>query len=311
MAAHSIGSAPGGAVHYLGDDSPHFDFDNSREPALTIESGDIVVMKCREGADGQFTPDSTNEAVENLDWSRIHSLIGPVAIAGAEPGDTLAVEILEFEHQGWGWTCVVPVFGLLREDFPVNAVHVWKVGDDGRAELKPGVRVPVEPFMGVMGVAPKAPGPRSTLAPTALGGNFDTRHLVTGTTLYLPVEVPGALFSTGGLAMEGPLTVTLRFTVEKRSISHAQYVTTRPTTSKVDGLGYYVTADSGPDMLECCKNSVRSMIDLLEQQHGLERLEAYYLCSAAGDLQISVPLMGDGHANLVNFHMPRSVFFHV
>lgn len=320
MATATIAAAPMGKIHYVSDENPHFNFDNAREPVVTIDSGDVVVMKCREGADGQFKPGSGVEVVENLDWARIHSLIGPVYVNGAEPGDTLAVEILDFQHQGWGWTCIVPIFGLLREDFPINAVHVWKVGSDDRAELRPGVRVPVEPFMGVMGVASREPGPRSTLPPTHLGGNLDSRHLKKGSTLYLPVEVSGALFSTGdghlaqgdgevcGLAVEGPLTVTLRFTVEKRSISHAQYVTSGPTTSKVDGFGHYVTGSSGKDMLTCCEGAVRSMIDLLEEKHGLERLEAYFLCSAAGDLKVSVPIMGEGHANLVTFHMPRSVF---
>lgn len=301
----------------------HYDWDNSLEPGLRIESGDIVVLKCEEVCGGQVTPDATLDFLKHkLDFHRVACLTGPIAVAGAEPGDVLEVEILDFEHEGWAWTCVYPGFGLLAEDFgDTYGLHIWNVGADGKAELKPNIRVPVEPFLGQMGVALEAPGVHPSLPPRRVGGNMDTRQLVKGSTLYLPVEVPGALFSAGdghlaqgdgevtGTALEAPMTVTLRLRVLKgRSIPRPQFVTRGPVTSQVDRMGYYATSAAGTDLAEDVRNAVRDMIDHLEAEHGLTRVEAYILCSAAGDLKIAVPVLGTGHAGLVTFHMPRSIF---
>lgn len=308
-------------LHYLAD-SIHYCYDKSIPPALTIAPGDTVVIGCREAADGQFTPDSTTALLKTLDWNRIHALTGPIFVEGAAPGDVLAVEVLEIAHHGWGWTCVLPGFGLLAEDFgDAERVRIWEVGEDGRGSFLPGVRVPVEPFMGEMGVAWAEPGRHPTMPPTLHGGNLDCRHTCVGATVYFPVEVEGALFSTGdghlaqgdgevcGIAMEAPLEVTMRFEVLKgESIPCVRFDTRGPTTSKVDGLGHYVTSGIGPDLHRSAQDAVRRMIDLLEARKGLDRIDAYMLCSVAGDLKIAVPVLGDGHESHVTFHMPKSVF---
>lgn len=312
---------PVGAMHYLAD-AHHSKWDSSLEPALTISPGDTVVFKCCEAADGQFTPESTVETVRALDFDRIHSLTGPVFVSGAEPGDVLEVEILEFLHEGWAWTMVHPGLGLLHEDFgETTELWIWKVGSDERAEFKPGIRVPVEPFCGVMGVAPAEPGSHATLPPRRVGGNLDVRHLCQGTVLSLPVEVPGALFSVGdghlaqgdgevcGTALEAPLTVTLRFNLDKgRSIPSPGYVTAGSTTTKFDGMGHYAQTSIGLDLHGGAQAALRSMIDFLEASHGLSRVEAYILCSAAGDLKIAVPVLAEGHQSVVSFHLPKAIF---
>src|SRR5436305_162453 len=135
-------------VHYLSSDHRGFGFDNTVAPALTVESGDIVIFQCREAYDGQVARAVTLKDVEELDWARLHAITGPVAVHEAEPGDILMAEILEFEHEGWGYTAIFPGFGLLSDDFPNYALHVWSVDADGWAELTPTVHVPVEPFCG-------------------------------------------------------------------------------------------------------------------------------------------------------------------
>lgn len=311
-----------GRLHHLSDEQRHFKFDNSLRPALTIESGDVVVCRCRESCDGQLTTRSTVETLRELDWGRVHSLTGPVAVNGAEPGDVLAVEILDITHEGWGWTCVYPGIGLLPDDFGDEfALRIWNVGRDGRVELRPGLRIPTEPFLGIMGVALGAPGEHSTLPPRHVGGNIDIRHLCKGAAAYFPVEVAGALFSVGdghlaqgdgevcGVAIEAPLTATLRLSVLKnREVTSVECDTTGPTTSKYDGMGYHVTTGMGKDLQEGARAAVRSMIRYLERQYGLDKTDAYMLCSIAGDLKIAVPVLGSEHAGNVTFHMPRSIF---
>jgi acetamidase/formamidase len=310
-----------GATHYL-EDLHHCRWDAGLEPVLTVDPGDIVVFRCKEPAGGQFTPDSTVEILDSLDFDRIHTLTGPVAVAGAEPGDALEVEILDFEHEGWAWTMVHPGLGLLHEDFDdTKALRIWKVGSDGRASFGAGARVPVEPFCGVMGVAPDEPGEHITLPPRRTGGNMDIRHLCRGTILHLPVEVPGALFSLGdchlaqgdgevcGTALEAPMTVTVRLGLDKqRNLPAPQYVTAGPTTTRAEGFGYWATTGIGLDLQVGAQQALRAMLDLLERTRGIDRLDAYVLCSAAGDLKIPVPLLGEGHRSVVAFHFPRSVF---
>lgn len=298
-------------------------FDNEQRAALTIESGDTVIFDCPEACGGQITPESTAAVIPDLDWSRIHTIVGPVYINGSEPGDVLAVEILELIDHGWGWTGVFPGMGLLPQDFEGQSdLHIWHVGSDGRAAFKPNIRVPIEPFCGIMGLAPAEPGNHSTLPPRPTGGNMDIRHLKAGSTLYLPVTVPGGLFSVGDChlaqgdgevcqtAIEAPMTVALRFSLRKGwTIREPQYETSGPTISKYDGMGHFATTASGPDLYENSQNAVRYMIDLLGDRYGLSRMEAYMLCSAAGDFKICEIV--DSPNWLVSFSMPRSIFIGV
>jgi acetamidase/formamidase len=310
------------AIHHLSAESVHYRFDNSLEPGLTVESGDTVVIECRDGTDGQLTRDTGVEALETVDWDRIHALTGPVYVEGAKPGDVLRVEILDFEHPGWGWTGIWPGFGLLPDDFgDLHEYRIWEAGPDGRTELEPGIRVPIEPFMGIMSVAPAEPGVHQSMPPRSWGGNLDIRHMTKGSVGLFPVHVPGALFSTGdghlaqgdgevcGTAIEAPMTVTVRLSVLKgRSIKSVECDTRTPTTARAEGMGYHVTTGAGDDLHENAQNAVRRMIDWLEAEHGLTRPAAYMLCSAAGDLKIAVPKMGGEHSALVTFHLPHSVF---
>jgi acetamidase/formamidase len=310
-------------VHRIGDEHRHYKFDRALRPAVVVDAGDTVVLSCREATDGQFTPNAVSDHMRGVDQSRVHSLTGPVAVRGAEPGDTLVVEFLDFEHEGWAWTSVEPGFGVLHDEFGPDewGVQIWRVDDRGRAVMKPGVSVPIEPFCGVAGVAPAEAGPHSTIPPRSVGGNMDFRHLCRGTTAYFPVEVAGGLLSLGdghlgqgdgevcGTAMEAPLTITIRVDVRKgEHRSHVGFETTRDSTAGVRDGGYYVTAATGPDTDELIRRSVSDMVALLVRQHPLTRMEAYMLCSAAADLKISVPVLGTGHVGMVTYHMPKAVF---
>lgn len=144
--------------------------------------------------------------------SSLDQVNGPVYVQGATPGSTLRVDVLSVRPGRWGWTAIIPGFGLLADEFTEPTLKIWSLPEilDGVAEgreydvdacawfnQEKGIKIPVRPFAGEMGVARAAPGAHSTIPPYATGGNIDTRHLTTGATLYLPVEVEGALFSIG------------------------------------------------------------------------------------------------------------------
>jgi acetamidase/formamidase len=288
------------AEYHLDDSVVHAFWDNSYPPRLEIESGDAVVFECREASDRQVTPQSDHKALQSLDFEPIHPLTGPVFVKGAQPGDTLMVEILRLEHKGWGWNGHLPGFGLLADDFDYAYLQHWRLeGESCYFQESDKVEIPYEPFCGVMGVAPQEAGRFDTIPPRFNGGNIDIRGLTVGATLYMPVWVEGALFSTAdchaaqgdgevcGTGIESPMTATLRFTVRKdMAVKELQFSTPSPLT-RTDSQGYYGTTAHGPDLYLNAQNALRYMIDWLEAEHGFSRSQAYCLCSAAADLKIS------------------------
>jgi formamidase len=203
-------------------------------PVLTIAPGDEVTFDLRDGLDVQITPGSTVDDVLTLDVNRGHPMTGPLYVDGAEPGDLLDVEILEINPANWGYTIILPNLGLLDFRFAEPFVVEWDLTDGiARSEQIPGVAIPGEPFLGVIGVAPALervrkfaareqalldqgalvmpPEPRGaapasgvaadeglrTVPPRENGGNMDVKQLTAGTTVTFGVEVEGALFSVG------------------------------------------------------------------------------------------------------------------
>jgi len=188
--------APAASRHVSRDEN-HLAWDPAIPPVARVASGEVVEFDCLDASFGQLTADSTHASLADLDFARVDQVTGPVAVEGAEPGDTLQIDLLEFEPADWGWTASIPGFGLLADDFPDGYYKVTRLQPGAeRVEFWPGVRIPLAPFCGVVGVAPVA-GPLSTIPPDVHGGNMDTRHLVAGSTLFLPVFQPGAGISVG------------------------------------------------------------------------------------------------------------------
>jgi acetamidase/formamidase len=201
----------------------HLTWDPAIAPIETVASGSIVTFDLLDASGGQLTAESQLADLVALDFSRVDQVNGPIAVEGAEPGDTLQVDLLDFQPADWGWTASIPGFGLLTDDFPDPVLRITRIPAGGPAEFLPGIRVPVVPFCGEVGVAP-ATGPRSTIPPDLHGGNMDTRHLTAGATLFLPVFQAGARLSIGdghaaqgdgevcGTAIETPMRATARLT---------------------------------------------------------------------------------------------------
>ncbi|ELY68713.1 acetamidase/formamidase family protein [Natrinema versiforme] len=312
-----------GAAYEIGasDETVHSAWDNSLEPVQTVESGDVVRITCRDSTGGQFGPDSTVADIADLDIDRVHTLTGPVAIEGARPGDVLEVELLAVDHSGWGVTLILPSeaeLGLLAEEFPEPDLYVWDL-EDGVGRFANGIEVPLDPFPGIMGVAPAEDGAHSTFPPRSVGGNMDIKQLTAGSTLYLPVAVEDALFSVGdghaaqgdgevcGTGIEAPMTVTCRFTLRSDlSIDQPQFETTGPFTPSGRDEPMYGTTGIADDLQEAARDAVRQLIDHLEAERGLERREAYMLCSVAVDLKINEVVNAPNW--VVSAYLPEGIF---
>jgi acetamidase/formamidase len=278
----------------------HLAWDPAIEPVATIGSGEVVAFDCLDASNGQLTAESTTESLADLDFAGVDQVNGPIAVDGAEPGDTLQVELLEFEPADWGWTASIPGFGLLADDFPDGFYKVTRFDPAGdRAEFWPGISVPLAPFCGELGLAP-ASGPLSTIPPDVHGGNMDTRHLVAGTTLYLPVFHAGARFSVGdghatqgdgevsGTAIETPMRARIRLTVRKDlHVTGPEFEAAPDPHAELRNVRRYATDGIGPDLMSAARDAVRRMIEWLGREHRLEPMQAYLLCSVAIDLRIS------------------------
>ena len=306
-------------AHDFPADRVHFTWDTGNEPVLTIASGDAVVYETREVSDGQITPDSTAAVLGTLDWNRLYPLAGPIRIAGAEPGDTLAIEIVDLQTRGWGWTAILPGLGLLPDDFAEPYLKIFDLAEGDYAYLRKDVAIPVEPFFGTMGVCPEGAEQQAVMPPGTFGGNMDTRQLVRGSTLYLPVQVEGALFSCGDAhaaqgdgevcvaGIEAPMHAELRFTLEQgRRIPAPQFRTAGPLTPRAEGSGWYGTTGVGPDLYAAAQDAVRAMLDHLVGEYELSREDAYILASLCVDLKISEIV--DAGQYVVSALLPLAVF---
>jgi len=307
-------------AHYVPTDQVHFTWDVDHEPVLTVSSGDTVVVHTRDVSDNQITRESSAEVLTTIDWDRVYPLAGPIAVEGAQPGHTLAIEVVDLHTQGWGWTAILPGLGLLPDDFPDPYLKIFDLTDGGSTWFRDDIAIPIAPFLGTMGVCPAGANKQAVMPPGVFGGNMDTRQLVKGTTLYLPVQVDGALFSCGDAhaaqgdgevcvtGIESPMYGALRFTLhEDRSIPAPQFQTAPGSlTPHVDEGGFYGTTGVGPDLYVGAQEAVRAMVAHLSETYDLTPEDAYVLSSLCVDLKISEIV--DAGEYIVSAVLPLSVF---
>ncbi len=308
-------------THHLDAGQVHYEWNNALPPRLEVDPGDTVVFQTRDAADGYYSPASTHADVAARGPFRGHPLTGPVRIKGAAAGDVLVVEIVDMKPAtSFGWTNIRPGRGLLPEaDFPKPFLQIWDLSDGTHAHMGRRVAVPIEPFPGVLGVALDEPGGHSTLPPRKNGGNMDIKQLTTGTIVYLPVWVDGALLSVGDghaaqgdgevcvTAIEMAAQVTCRFDlVPQRRLSEPQLRTRGPLGARTNTGPHYATTAHGPDLYPAAQQAVRYMIEHLVEERGLSPEEAYILCSVAVDLRISEIV--DAPNWIVSAFLPESIF---
>ncbi len=309
------GSAP---TLHVTREQYHLAWDRSIEPIATVASGSLIEVDALDASGGQITAASTVGDIATLDFSRVDQVNGPIAVEGAEAGDTLEIELLEFQPADWGWTANIPGFGLLADEFTDPALTISRLANGSGAFL-PGVDIPLAPFCGELGVAPPTDGAHSTIPPDLYGGNMDTRHLTAGTKVFLPVFNSGARFSLGdghaaqgdgevcGTAIETPMKVLLRLTVRKDlHVTGPEFLTKGPLAAATNIGPYYATDGVGPDLMTAARDAVRRMIEYLGREHGLSPIDAYMLHSVACDLKISEIV--DAPNWIVSSYCPLAIF---
>ena len=205
---------------------------------------------------------------------------------------------------------------LLEDELEEWVLHLWDLRDGKDALFAPGIRVPLAPFCGVMGVAPAEPGRHPTVPPRRVGGNLDVRQLTAGATLSLPVEIAGGLFSVGdahaaqgdgevaGTGIETDATVTLRFSLRKgQTVPSPQFST--PVLGPAAGPWFAATGHA-PDLYEAAREALRGILGYFLEHHGLARPQACILASACVDLRISQVV--NGGVFTVSAFLPLGIF---
>jgi acetamidase/formamidase len=305
--------------HFLDSSESVNRWDNSEYNRLVIDSGDLVTLKMKDASDGQVKPGMKPKEFAKIDTTRIHSLTGPVGVFGAEPGDRLKIELLEFEHEGWAWTSIIPGLGLLSDEFESHFIFHWMLEGDTTRSM-PGATVDLDPFCGVIGVQRNEVGSFRTRPPGLWGGNMDVKHLTRGAVLHLPVLTPGAGLCAGDChaaqgdgevsinGMEAPMTVTMRVDLIKNGGSDPPYAIVPGALNPCRySLGRWHTfIESDPDPVEASRRVVRRAIEFIMNRLKCSKEQAYVLCSVVLDLKLSQ--MVNVPQITVSGYLPEAIF---
>ncbi|HWW18790.1 MAG TPA: acetamidase/formamidase family protein [Candidatus Saccharimonadales bacterium] len=298
-------------------------YDASTPPVLRVKSGDTVEIQTlitsspKRLEEAGVPPEQVEQSLRDITKEVTnkgpggHILTGPIYIEDAQPGDVLEVRIVAVRLAiPYAYNGFAPGRGFLPEDYPYPKMKIIPL-DEKRmmARFAPGIEIPLHPFFGSMGVAPpETTGKFSSNPPWIHAGNLDNKDLVAGTTLYIPVHAPGALFEVGDghagqgngevdiTAMETSLIGTFQFVVRKDMHLHWPRAET-PT--------HFITMGLHEDLNEATKLAVREMIDYLMTEKHLSRDDAYMLSSVTADLSITE--LVDGNKG-VHMAIPKAIF---
>jgi amidase len=266
----------------------HFVYKMSREnqPVLRIKPGETIVVESLDGFGGSIKSDADPFPV--IDLERVNQTTGPIYVEDAKPGDTLVVSVKKIVLPRQGVTTIFPGFGVLKDDFNVQWKKVCPIRD-GKVIFPKGIRIPIHPVIGTVGVAP-GDAAVGNLFPGPHGGNLDIHDITEGSTVYLPVFVPGALFSLGdgkavmgdgevnGVGIEISMKVTVKLDLKKGK---------RLERPSLENSSYAMTIASAKTVEEASQLALKDMIELLVDETNLSREEAYALLGAVADVKIA------------------------
>lgn len=260
-----------------------FSYSAEHQPVVVAAPGETLLVETRNAFGDQ--PLRPGQRLDDLNLDECDPLTGPIAVEGADPGDTLAVTLEHIETVGPGMQGVIPDFGVL--EWPTTPLHFFEP-ENGRITWLRGIEIELRPNLGAIGVAPAGDAIPSVW-PGDHGGNMDTKYVCAGSTLYLPVFHSGGLLVLGdchqiqgdgelcGVAPETDAEVTLTVDVIKGKTIR------RPRILAKDR---FMTIASAETLEQAVKLAVRDTVDLLVEEKGLTDEEAYLLITIKADVEI-------------------------
>ncbi|BAZ31053.1 acetamidase/formamidase [Cylindrospermum sp. NIES-4074] len=294
---HHILKATTSTVHLGG-------FSHQLEPALTVDSGDTIDVETYSGyhvydkAPQEFLTQEFIDICENLPPERQvaegpHILTGPIYVQDAEPGDVLEVELQSIAPRlAIGFNAIREGWGALPQQFPQSALRFIPldlINNFAEFPTGSGIKIPLKPFFGILGVATPETS-RNSIPPGAYGGNIDNRQLQAGSRLFLPIFLPGALFSIGdghSAQGDGEVNVTAIETSMNGRIRLKLRKDLQLTTPIAETPTDIITMGFAPTLDEALEQALKNMIDFLERFTNLSPEDAYVLCSLAVNFHIT------------------------
>lgn len=295
--------------------SIHKTWNRKHPPVLTVRPGDYVFLDAPDASGGAIDPRSTTETIAMIDFRRLDPLMGPVYLEGARPGDALQIDVVELKPKDWGWTGLIPDFGLLASEFKEPYLKIWYLDRD-HIEFPSGARFHLRPMIGNIGVAPAQDGDYASISPTNAAGNLDCKYLGMGSTLLVPIFNEGALLSASdghaiqgdgeicGTGIECRMEMTLKLSLLKGANLPAPEIMVGDTFPAAEG--YRIFMGIGPDLMEAAKDAVRHSIAPLARAQKMSELEAYAMLGLVGDLRIHEVV--DQPNWVVGCMLPRRLF---
>jgi acetamidase/formamidase len=280
---------------HLGRETAHHVFDRAIPAELVVAPGTEVSLELRDGSNGQITPKTTADELRGLNFSLMDPLTGPIFVEGAQPGDAIAVEVLDISLAGWGWSGILPNFGLLVDRYPEAYLKIWDVEGD-HVDIGGGHRFDLQPMIGVIGVAPEQPGRHASTVPTVAGGNIDVKYTQKGSRVLLPVFAEGGLLSLGdvhalqgdgelnGTAIECEADVLIKVDLVKGAGLAAPVIDT-PSPARLEER-YRSFLGVGPDLWEAARSASAQASVALARALDLPEHEAYALLGIIAELRI-------------------------
>ncbi len=292
--------------HRLSRDQVIWSFGPDLQPVLEVEPGDVVTFETNDCFTGQIR--SEDDLVTEIDLSRINGATGPVAVKGAEPGDSLVAEILDVRPIEWGVATLIPGFGQLIEHVQSPLTRMFEVRD-GMVKMNDRVSFPALPMVGVVGVATDGEELSNGLAGRH-GGNLDDHWHGAGAKIFFPVRQPGGMFAVGDMhaAMgDGEICFTgveIAGEVDIRFDPLKGKQATWPVTEPADRWLPHATADQYDEALVLvAEEAARLLVD----EHGFSPEDAFIFLSVAcgaGVAQACKPAPG-GFGSIARFAIPK------
>src|SRR4051812_35082042 len=293
------------ASHRLGRDEVIWSFGPDLEPVLEAEAGETVPSETNDCFPGQIR--SEEDLVTEIDLERINGATGPVAVRGAEPGDSLVAEILDVRPIEWGVATLIPGFGQLIDEVQAPLTRLFEVVD-GEIRLNERVRFPARPMVGVVGVATDGDDLSNGLA-GGHGGDLAAHLHGKGARIYFPVRQPGGMFAVGDMHAsmgDGEVCFTgveiageadIRFDLLKGKQA------TWPVTELADRWLPHATA---PDYAEALELVADEAAKLLVDEHGFTVEDAFIFLSVACDVGVAQACKpAEGFGAIARFSIPR------
>jgi len=262
-------------------------FSPAMKPCMEVQPGEVVIFETLDCFGGAIkTPE---DKFEDVGWDLINPATGPVYVKGAEKGDTLCVEILDIEVESPGVMVAVPGMGYAPDRIKESATIIVPV-KNGLAHLPHDVILEVRPMIGVIGTAPGHGDPIPTGTPGLHGGNMDTKVIGEGSTVYLPVEVDGALLAMGDLhALMGDgevLICGVEVAGRVKVVTRVQKGLTLPCPVVETDNAYYAIW-SAETLDEAARGALDKGIDIMVAALDMDPVDALTLLSVKGNLQVS------------------------